>query len=109
MLTFGGDSDALRLTPNSPEVLALRGLVLFLSGKLAQALQHAQSALRLDPSYEPAQRLRRRVKDVEKLKGLVLRNPVSCVDGLFVLFVSDGGRMTSCCGVFWGGLGDLET
>jgi DnaJ family protein C protein 7 len=46
----------------------LRGLVLFLSGKLPQALQHAQSALRLDPGHEPAQRLRKRVKDVERLK-----------------------------------------
>lgn len=61
-------SDALRLEPNSPEVLALRGLVLFLSGKLPQALQHAASALRLDPGHEPAQQLRKRVKDVERLK-----------------------------------------
>lgn len=61
-------SDAMRLEPNSPEVLALRGLVLFLSGKLPQALQHVQSALRLDPGHEPAQKLRKRVKDVERLK-----------------------------------------
>ncbi|KAH9947725.1 protein prenylyltransferase [Amylocystis lapponica] len=61
-------SDALRLEPNSPDVLTLRGLVLFLTAKTAQALQHAQSALRLDPGHEPAQRLRKRVKDVERLK-----------------------------------------
>ncbi|KAH7915250.1 hypothetical protein BJ138DRAFT_1142032 [Hygrophoropsis aurantiaca] len=61
-------NDALRLDGNSPEVLTLRGLVLFLSGKLSQALQHVQSALRLDPGQESAQRLRKRVKDVEKLK-----------------------------------------
>ncbi|KAA1470108.1 DnaJ-domain-containing protein [Dentipellis sp. KUC8613] len=61
-------NDALRLQTNSPDVLTLRGLVLFLSGKLPQALQHVQSALRFDPGYEPAQRLRRRVKDVERLK-----------------------------------------
>ena len=61
-------SDALRLEPNSPEVLALRGLVLFLSGKLPQAIQHASSALRLDPGHELAQKLRKRVKDVERLK-----------------------------------------
>lgn len=58
----------MRLEPNSPEVLVLRGLVLFLSGKLPQAIQHAQSALRLDPGHEPAQRLRKRVKEVERLK-----------------------------------------
>jgi DnaJ homolog subfamily C member 7 len=34
-------------------------------GRLPQALQHV---LRLDPGHEPAQRLRKRVKDVEKLK-----------------------------------------
>ena len=49
-------------------MLALRGLVLFLCGRLPQALQHAQSALRFDPGHEPAQRLRKRVKEVERLK-----------------------------------------
>ena len=39
-----------------------------MGGKLPQALQHAQSALRLDPGCEPAQKLRKRVKDVERLK-----------------------------------------
>lgn len=61
-------SDALRLEPNSPEILTIRGLVLFLSGKLSQALQHVVSALKMDPGYEPALRLRKRVKDVERLK-----------------------------------------
>ncbi|KAF9233480.1 hypothetical protein BU15DRAFT_80089 [Melanogaster broomeanus] len=61
-------NDALRLDPNSPEVLALRGLVLFVSGKLPQALQHVTSALRLDPEHESASRLRKRIKDVERLK-----------------------------------------
>ena len=61
-------SDALRLAPNSPDVLTTRGLVLFLSGKLPQALQHVQSALRLDPGHEVAMQLRKRVKEVERLK-----------------------------------------
>ncbi|KIM55987.1 hypothetical protein SCLCIDRAFT_270096 [Scleroderma citrinum Foug A] len=61
-------SDALRLESNSPEVLTIRGLVLFLSGKLSQALQHVVSALKMDPGHEPALRLRKRVKDVERLK-----------------------------------------
>lgn len=43
-------------------------MVLFLSGKLSQALQHVQSALRLDPGHEVAMQLRKRVKEVEKLK-----------------------------------------
>ena len=62
------DSDALRLQSNSPDALTLRGLVLFLCGRLPQALQHAQSALRYDPGHEPAQRLRKRIKEVERLK-----------------------------------------
>lgn len=41
---------------------------MFLMAKTAQALQHAQSALRLDPGHEPAMRLRKRVKDVDRLK-----------------------------------------
>ncbi|KAF9524422.1 hypothetical protein CPB83DRAFT_861342 [Crepidotus variabilis] len=61
-------NDALRLNSNSPDALTLRGLVLFLSGRLPQSLQHLTSALRFDPGHEPAQRLRRRVKEVEKLK-----------------------------------------
>jgi DnaJ family protein C protein 7 len=42
--------------------------VLFLSGELSQALQHVASALCLDPGHEPAYRLRKRVKAVERLK-----------------------------------------
>ncbi|KAI0058879.1 protein prenylyltransferase [Artomyces pyxidatus] len=61
-------NDALRMQSNSPDVLTLRGLVLFLCARLPQALQHVQSALRFDPGHEPAQRLRKRVKDVERLK-----------------------------------------
>ena len=61
-------SDALRLHPNSPDILAIRGLLLFLTGKLPQSLQHLASALRLDPGHENARRLRVRVKDVDRLK-----------------------------------------
>lgn len=41
---------------------------MFLTAKTAQALQHVSSALRLDPGHEPAMRLRKRVKDVDRLK-----------------------------------------
>jgi DnaJ family protein C protein 7 len=41
--------------------------VRFLYGRFPQALQDAQSALRYDPGYEPAQRLRKRVRKVERL------------------------------------------
>ncbi|KAN0086110.1 hypothetical protein V8E55_007244 [Tylopilus felleus] len=61
-------SDAMRLDPDSPEILAIRGLVLFLSGKLPQALRRVASALRLDPKHKVALRLRKRIEDVERLK-----------------------------------------
>jgi tetratricopeptide (TPR) repeat protein len=61
-------SDAMRLEPNSPDVLTSRGLVLFLTAKNAQALKHVSSALSLDPGHEPAMRLRKRIKDVDRLK-----------------------------------------
>ncbi|TFK37408.1 hypothetical protein BDQ12DRAFT_705873 [Crucibulum laeve] len=61
-------NDALRSNAQSPDILTLRGLVLFLCGKLPQAQQHAQSALRLDPGYEPARRLWKRAKEIERLK-----------------------------------------
>lgn len=61
-------SDAMRLEPNSPDVLTWRGSIMFLTARNAQALQHVSSALRLDPGHEPAQRLRKRVKDVDRLK-----------------------------------------
>lgn len=41
---------------------------MFLTSKTAQALQHAQSALRLDPGHEAAMKLRKRVRDVDRLK-----------------------------------------
>lgn len=41
---------------------------MFLTAKTAQALQHVSSALRLDPGHEPAQKLRKRVRDVDRLK-----------------------------------------
>ncbi|RPD77241.1 protein prenylyltransferase [Lentinus tigrinus ALCF2SS1-7] len=61
-------NDAMRSDPNSPDVMTVRGLLLFLTSKTAQATQHVQSALRLDPGHEAAMKLRKRIKDVERLK-----------------------------------------
>jgi tetratricopeptide (TPR) repeat protein len=64
----GFDSDALRLQSNSPDVLTLRGLVLFLCAQLPEAMKLAQVALRYDPDHEPAQCLHKRAKEVYRLK-----------------------------------------
>ncbi|KAI0354284.1 DnaJ-domain-containing protein [Trametes cingulata] len=61
-------NDALRFEPQSPDALTVRGLLMFLTSKTAQATQHVQSALRLDPGHDAAMRLRKRIKDVERLK-----------------------------------------
>ena len=58
----------MRLESNSPDALTSRGLVLFLSAKTAQALQHVVQALKLDPGHEQASRLRKRIKDVDRVK-----------------------------------------
>jgi DnaJ family protein C protein 7 len=56
------------MEPNSVDVLVARARIMFLTGKLTQALQHVMEALRLDPGSESAQQLRKRIKDVERLK-----------------------------------------
>lgn len=47
-------SDLLRMDQSQPEALYYRGLCLYYSGNHAQAIAHAQSALRNDPDYVPA-------------------------------------------------------
>ncbi|KAG8722149.1 hypothetical protein FRC08_006598, partial [Ceratobasidium sp. 394] len=61
-------SDALRLAPNSPDVLTLRAQILFLTNQIPKAVQHAQQALRLDPDHTPARQLMRRAREVERIK-----------------------------------------
>ncbi|KAG8775529.1 hypothetical protein FRC12_001434 [Ceratobasidium sp. 428] len=61
-------SDALRLAPNSPDVLTLRAQIMFLTNQIPKAVQHAQHALRLDPDHTPARQLMRRAREVERIK-----------------------------------------
>ena len=58
----------MRLAPNSSDVLALRGLILFLTNQIPKAVQHAQHALRLDPDNKPARQLLKRARGVERIK-----------------------------------------
>ena len=41
---------------------------MFITGKLPQAIQHAQQALRSDPEHKAARLLLRRARDVERVK-----------------------------------------
>ncbi|KAF8521602.1 hypothetical protein BU17DRAFT_75424 [Hysterangium stoloniferum] len=61
-------NEAFQIDKKSPEVLCLRGLVMFLSSKLPLALQHVQQALMFDPENTRARKLMRRIKDVERIK-----------------------------------------
>jgi DnaJ family protein C protein 7 len=47
-------SDLLRINQNDPDVLWVRGLALFAQGNTAQAVAHAQAALRNDPDHSAA-------------------------------------------------------
>ncbi|KAF8585459.1 TPR-like protein [Ramaria rubella] len=61
-------NEAFQIDKKSPDVLCLRGLVMFLSSRLPAALQHVQQALAYDPDHTRARKLMRRIKDVERLK-----------------------------------------
>lgn len=60
--------DALRFENNSPDVLALRGQVLFLTNKPADATSILRHALTLDPENGTARKMLKRVKELEKVK-----------------------------------------
>ena len=47
-------SDLMRINQNDPDVLWVRGLALFAQGNTAQAVAHAQAALRNDPDHTAA-------------------------------------------------------
>ncbi|KAG8988410.1 hypothetical protein FRB94_006459 [Tulasnella sp. JGI-2019a] len=59
---------ALRQDTNSPDALAVRALVLFLTNQIQPAIDHLRAALRSDQEHSQARALLRRVKDVERTK-----------------------------------------
>ncbi|KAG9043915.1 hypothetical protein FS837_008975 [Tulasnella sp. UAMH 9824] len=61
-------ASALRLEPNSPDVLTVRGLLLFLTNQISSSMEHLKTALRLDQEHDRARPLLRRVREVEKTK-----------------------------------------
>lgn len=63
-----GCSTALRLEANSPDVLTVRGLVLFLTNQIPASMEHLKTALRFDQEHDRARPLLRRIREVEKAK-----------------------------------------
>lgn len=61
-------SDLLRSHPSEPDVLWVRGLVLFAQGNTAQAVAHAQAALRNDPDHSQARILLKKTRQIESTK-----------------------------------------
>ncbi|KAH9942881.1 DnaJ-domain-containing protein [Amylocystis lapponica] len=54
--------------PIAFEVMVLRAMVLFITGKLAEALDQVLAALRLNPDGDDAKALRSRIRDVKRFK-----------------------------------------
>lgn len=61
-------SDLMRINQNDPDVLWVRGLALFAQGNTAQAVAHAQAALRNDPDHTSAKALLRRARALDATK-----------------------------------------
>ncbi|KAL8277416.1 hypothetical protein RQP46_010138 [Phenoliferia psychrophenolica] len=61
-------ADLLRGNPNQPDALYYRGLSMYYQGNHAQAIAHAQAALRTDPDYVLARTLLRKVKLLDATK-----------------------------------------
>ncbi len=59
----------LRELPNDVDAMALRALALFLEAKPSEAFTQLVGVLKLDPDNEKANVLRKRVKEVVRLKG----------------------------------------
>lgn len=58
---------ALKVDARSLDALAMRAQALYQRGDTEQALTHTQQALRLDPEYEEAMRLHRKLRQVSRL------------------------------------------
>ncbi|KAH9942882.1 DnaJ-domain-containing protein [Amylocystis lapponica] len=54
---------------SATEVMLLRAMVLFMTGKLPEALDQLLTAIRLDPDGDGAKALRSRIRDVKHLKA----------------------------------------
>jgi len=61
-------SDALRLNPQDPDALTLRGQVLLVKGDVTKSLAHAQAALRSDPEHKDSRELLKRCRKLERAK-----------------------------------------
>lgn len=58
----------LRDSPTNPELLLLRGKVLYHQGSNAQAITHLQEALRCDPDFKPARAFIKEIRSIDAKK-----------------------------------------
>ncbi|OMJ89969.1 hypothetical protein SteCoe_7756 [Stentor coeruleus] len=61
-------SSMLRSYSSNPEFLVLKGRLHYYSGAQEVAKKHFMEALRLDPDYQPAKNMVRKMRDMDKLK-----------------------------------------
>lgn len=60
--------EALRYEMNSPELMALRGKIMFLMNRTSEAMAPLRQALVLDPEHTDARKMLKRVREYERLK-----------------------------------------
>jgi DnaJ homolog subfamily C member 7 len=58
----------LRINGDNPDLLCVRGKGLYGSGQVEAALKHFAEALRLDPDHGASRSMRKRLKELEKVK-----------------------------------------
>jgi DnaJ homolog subfamily C member 7 len=76
ILVLSGKSDEalsmasmmLRSYANNPEFLVLKGRLHYYTGAIEVSKKHFMEALRLDPDFQPAKVMMRKLRDTEKLK-----------------------------------------
>lgn len=71
-------SSMLRSYSSNPEFLVLKGRLHYYSGAQEVAKKHFMEALRLDPDYQPAKNMVRKMRDMDKLKDEANRLFSSC-------------------------------
>ncbi|PCH36502.1 TPR-like protein [Wolfiporia cocos MD-104 SS10] len=87
--------EILEANQDLPDAWTLQGLMFFLTDDTPKAMQHARSAMDLDPGHGGAQRLRNRIQDVERLRDA---GNVKFNNGRLQEAIDDFGEALKCVG-----------